>query len=83
MPTAAAVDYHVQRVVLLDIVIGDGTAGLKLLAREHQHLHVSWGALLVGNVQLDRFDQVEGIHLKGHCLAGQSLNKDLHDDQSN
>lgn len=56
--------------LLLDIVIREGTAILKLLASKDQALLVRRNALLVLDLGLDIVDGVAGLHLKGDSLAG-------------
>lgn len=69
-----------ESALLLDIVVGQGPAILKLLASEDQSLLVRGDAFLVLNLGLDVVDGVGRLHLQGDGLASESLNKDLHDD---
>jgi len=64
--------------LLLDVVIGESAAILKLLAGENQALLVRRDTLLVLDLALDIVDGVRGLDLKGDGLAGERLNKDLH-----
>ncbi len=59
-----------QRRLLLDVVVGESTAILKLLASKDQALLVGRDALLVLDFGLDIVDGVAGLHLKGDSLAG-------------
>lgn len=54
---------------LLDIVIGEGTAVLKLLSSEDQALLVGRDSFLVLNLGLNVVDSVAGLDLKGDGLA--------------
>ena len=58
---------------LLDVVIREGAAILKLLAGENQALLVRRNALLVLNLGLDIVDGVRRLNLKGDGLAGKGL----------
>ena len=59
-----------KRALLLNIVIGERTSILELLARENQALLVRWDAFFVLNFGLDVVDGVRGLHLKGDGLSG-------------
>lgn len=59
--------------LFLDVVIGQSTAILELLACENQTLLVGGNALLVLNLRLDIVDRVTGLHLKGDGLASKGL----------
>jgi streptomycin 6-kinase len=58
---------------LLNVVVGEGAAILKLLAGENQSLLVRRDALLVLNLRLDIVDGVRGLNLEGDGLAGKGL----------
>ena len=58
---------------LLDVVVGQGAAILKLLAGENQALLVRRNALLILNLGLDIVDGVRGLNLEGDGLAGKGL----------
>ena len=60
--------------LLLDVVIGESAAILKLLAGENQALLVRRDALLILDLALDIVDGVRGLDLKGDGLAGERLN---------
>jgi hypothetical protein len=68
----------VQCRLLLDVVVGKGTAILKLLAGEDQALLVRRNAFLVLDLALDVVDRVAGLNLQCDGLAGECLNEDLH-----
>ena len=54
---------------LLDIVIAEGSAVLKLLAGEDEALLVWGDTLLILNLRLDVVDGIRRLHLKGDGLA--------------
>jgi hypothetical protein len=60
--------------LLLDVVIGESAAILKLLAGENQALLVRRDTLLVLNLALDIVDGIRGLNLEGDGLAGEGLN---------
>merc|ERR1712223_1464666 len=64
--------------LLLDVVVGEGPAILKLLTSEDQPLLVWGNALLVLDLGLDVPNRVGRLDLKGDGFAGQSLDEDLH-----
>lgn len=56
--------------LLLDVVVGKGTAVLKLLSSEDQTLLVRGDSLLVLDLALDVVDGVARLDLKSDGLAG-------------
>jgi len=64
--------------LLLNIVVGEGTAIFELLAGEDQALLVGGDSLLVLDFGLDIVDGVAGLNLEGDSLAREGLHKDLH-----
>ena len=60
---------------LLDVVVGEGAAILKLLASEDQALLIRGDALLVLDLGLDIVDGVRGLDLEGDGLTRQCLHK--------
>lgn len=63
---------------LLDVVIGEGSAVLKLLAGEDEALLIRGDALLVLDLALHIVDGVGGLDLERDGLARQGLDEDLH-----
>jgi len=61
--------------LLLDVVVGEGTAVFELLASEDQALLVGWNALLVLDFRLDIVDGIGRLHLKGDSLAREGLDE--------
>jgi hypothetical protein len=71
-------EHQVEGGLLLDVVVRQGAAILKLLASKDQTLLVRGDALLVLDLRLDIVDGVRRLHLQGDGLAGEGLHKDLH-----
>ena len=63
--------------LLLDVVVGQSAAILKLLASEDETLLVRGDALLVLDFGLHRLDGIGRLDLKGDRLAREGLNEDL------
>ena len=63
---------------LLNVVIREGAAILKLLASKYQTLLVRWDALLVLNFRLDIVDGVRRFNFEGDCFARKGLDENLH-----
>ena len=64
--------------LLLDVVVAQGAAILKLLASEDESLLVWWDALLVLDLGLHVLDRVAGLDLEGDGFSGEGLDEDLH-----
>ena len=58
-----------ERGLLLNVVVGQGAAILKLLASKDQALLVGRDALLVLDLRLDVVDGIRGLNLEGDGLA--------------
>ena len=67
-----------ERRLFLDILIGQGTAFLRLLPSEDEPLLIRRNALLILNLGLHVIDGVGALHLQRDGLAGQSFHEDLH-----
>merc|ERR1711935_401423 len=76
--TSTETEHQVQGGLLLDVVVGKGSAILQLFAGKDQSLLVWGNALLVLDLSLDIFDRVGGLNLKGDGLSSQSFDKNLH-----
>jgi len=76
--TTTKTEDQVKGRLLLNVVVGQGTAIFELLAGEDETLLVWWNTFLVLNLGLDIFDSVGGLDLQGDGLAGQRLDEDLH-----
>ena len=64
--------------LLLNVVVRQSTAVLKLLSSEDQPLLVRWDTLLVLDLGLDVVNGVRAFDLKGDGLPGEGLHKYLH-----
>ena len=64
--------------LLLDVVIGEGTAIFQLLSSEDETLLVRGDTFLVLNLLLHSLDGIGGLDLEGDGLSGESLDEDLH-----
>merc|ERR1712018_84245 len=64
--------------LFLDVVVGEGSSVLELLAGEDQPLLVWGDSLLVLDLSLDVLNGVRGLHLESDGLASQGLDEDLH-----
>ena len=64
--------------LLLDVVIGESSAVLKLLASENESLLVGRDAFLVLDLSLDVLDGVRGLNVQSDGLASEGLDEDLH-----
>ena len=60
--------------LLLNVVVGKGTAIFKLLAGKNKTLLVRWDTFLVLDLGLDIVDSIARLDLKGDGLASESLN---------
>ena len=69
---------HRVTYLLLDVVVAQGAAVLKLLTREDEALLVGGDALLVLDLLLDVVDGVGGLDVEGDGLSGEGLDEDLH-----
>merc|ERR1712158_179352 len=64
--------------LLLDVVVGEGSSVLQLLASEDQPLLVRGDALLVLDLGLHVLNGVWGLDLQGDGLPCEGLHEDLH-----
>merc|ERR1712025_342645 len=64
--------------LLLDVVVGESSSVLQLLASEDQPLLIWGDSLLVLDLGLDVLNGVRGFDLQGDGLASQGLDEDLH-----
>merc|ERR1712151_1329130 len=64
--------------LLLDVVVGESSSVLELLASEDQSLLIWGNAFLVLDLSLDVLNGVRGLDLEGDGLASQGLDEDLH-----
>ena len=71
-------EHEMESGLLLNVVVGQGTTILELLASEDQSLLVWWNALLVLDLSLDILDSVTGFHLESDRLASEGFHENLH-----
>ena len=71
-------EHKVESRLLLDVVVGEGAAILKLFSSKDQSLLIWWNALLVLDLGLHILDRIRGLDLESDGLASQGLHKDLH-----
>ena len=64
--------------LLLDVVVRESSAVLKLLSRKDEPLLIWRNAFLVLNFLLHIFDGVTRLHIEGDCFAREGLDEDLH-----
>jgi len=76
--TTSESEYQVEGGLLLDVVVGEGTAILELLSGEDEALLVWWDSLLVLDLGLDVVNGIGRLNLKGDGLSGEGLDEDLH-----
>ena len=65
--------------LLLDVVVGEGSAVFELLASEDKTLLIGRDALLILDLSLHVVNCVGWLDLESDGLASQSLNENLHD----
>jgi len=78
-PTPKTKD-EVKRRLLLDIVVREGSAILKLLSGKDEALLIGRDTFLVLDLGLNIIDGIGRLNLEGDCLASESLYEDLHVD---
>ena len=76
--TSAESKDKMERGLLLDVVVGEGSAVLELLAGKDESLLVRRDALLILDLGLDVIDGVRGLNIKSDGLARKSLHENLH-----
>jgi len=67
-----------ERGLFLDVVVGEGSAILKLLSGEDQSLLVWRNAFLVLDLGFDVLNGVGGFDVQGDGLSSEGLDEDLH-----
>jgi len=76
--TSSQSEDQVEGGLLLDVVVGEGSAILQLLSGEDQSLLIRWDTLLILDLGLNVLDSVCWLDIKGDGLTSESLNEDLH-----
>jgi len=69
---------QVESRLLLDVVVGEGSAVFELLTSEDKSLLIRWDTFFVLDLSLDVFDGVCWLDIKGDSLTSEGLNEDLH-----
>jgi hypothetical protein len=69
---------EVKGALLLDVVVAQSSAVLKLLASENKTLLVRGDALLVLNLRLHIIDRVRRLDFQSDSLSSEGLDEDLH-----
>jgi len=64
--------------LLLDVVVGEGSAVLELLSSEDESLLIWRNTFLVLDLSLDILDGVSWLDVQGDGLSGKGLDEDLH-----
>ena len=77
--SATKTEDKVQGALLLDIVVAQCPAILKLLSGKDKTLLIRGDSLLVLDFLLDIVDGVRGLDIKGDGLTRKGLDEDLHD----
>ena len=78
--TSSKSEDQVEGGLLLDIVVGKGSAVLKLLTSEDESLLVGGDTLLVLDLGLNVLDGVRWLNIKGDGFSCKCLYENLHDD---
>jgi len=78
LATTPESEHKVEGGLLLDVVVGQGSAVLELFTSEDQSLLVWGDSLLVLDFSLDVLDGVRWLNLQSDGLPGQGLDEDLH-----
>merc|ERR1712088_89735 len=76
--TSSQSEHKMEGALLLDVVVGESSSVLQLLASEDQPLLIWGDSLLVLDLGLDVLNGVRGLHLEGDGLSSQGLDEDLH-----
>jgi hypothetical protein len=64
--------------LLLDVVVGEGSAIFELLSSEDESLLIRGNTFLVLDLSLDVLNGVWGLNVESDGLSGKSLNENLH-----
>ena len=76
--TTSESQHEMESGLLLDVVVGEGSAVLELLTSEDESLLVWWNTFLVLDLGFDILNGVSWLNIKGDGLASESLDEDLH-----
>ena len=64
--------------LLLDVVIGEGSAVFQLLSSEDKSLLIRWDTFFVLNLGLDILNGVCWLNIKSNSLSSKGLDENLH-----
>jgi hypothetical protein len=78
LAATAQSQHQMERRLLLDVVVREGTTVLELFSGEDETLLVGWDAFLVLDFGLDVLDRVGRFDFERDRLAGEGLHEDLH-----
>ena len=67
-----------KRRLLLNVVVGERTTILELLASKDQTLLIRWDTLLVLNLGFDVFNCVAWLDVERDCFACECFDENLH-----
>ena len=76
--TTSESEHEMESGLLLDVVVGEGSAVLKVLSSEDESLLIWWDSFLVVDLGLDVLDGVSWLDIEGDGLTSESLDEDLH-----
>jgi len=76
--TTTESEHEMEGGLLLNVVVAEGPAILKLLSCEDESLLVRWDTFLVLDLGLDVLDGVRWLDFEGDGLTGEGLDEDLH-----
>ena len=76
--TTSESENEMESGLLLDVVVGEGSAVLELLTGEDESLLIWGNTFLVLDLSLDVFDSVCWLDIEGDGLTSEGLNEDLH-----
>jgi len=76
--TTSESQHKMESGLLLDVVVGEGSAVLELLTSEDESLLVWWDTFLVLDLGFDIFNGVSWLDIEGDGLSSESLDEDLH-----
>merc|ERR1719408_228466 len=75
--TSSKSENEMESGFLLDVVVGEGSSILKLLSSEDESLLIWWNTFFILNFGFDVFNGVGRLYIKGNCLTGEGLDKNL------
>jgi len=76
--TTSESQHKMESGLLLDVVIGEGSAVLKLLTSEDESLLIWWDTFLILDLGFDIFNGVCWLDIEGDGLTSEGLDEDLH-----